>query len=70
MRTAGVQHVEKVEDAVQTALETALTSWTARGQPADPGAWLYRVAYNHLISALRRGASERDAAPDQDRPAC
>jgi RNA polymerase sigma factor (sigma-70 family) len=52
----GTRHIEAVEDAVQTALMTALSSWVAGGPPAEPGAWLYRVAYNHLVGALRRGA--------------
>src|SRR5258708_12646966 len=53
---AGVRHIDLVEDAVQTALMTALTSWVAKGIPEDPGAWLYRVAHNHLIGALRNNA--------------
>jgi RNA polymerase sigma factor (sigma-70 family) len=44
------------EDAVQAALMTALTEWTAKGLPDDPSAWLYRVAHNHLIGELRRKA--------------
>jgi len=36
----GVRHVEIVEDAVQNALETALTAWVANGLPRDPSAWL------------------------------
>ena len=55
-RKAGVQHIELVEDAVQDALLVALTAWTARGLPEDPGAWLYRVAYNNLVGDLRRQA--------------
>src|SRR5438132_14214899 len=55
-RKVGVRHVDLVEDAVQTALMTALTSWVAKGLPEDPGAWLYRVAHNHLIGALRNDA--------------
>ena len=55
-RKVGVRHLELVEDAVQGALLAALTAWTARGLPDDPGAWLYRVAYNHLIGDLRRKA--------------
>ena len=47
-------HLERVEDAVQNALLAALTSWTARGLPDDPGAWLYRVAHNNLLGDLRR----------------
>lgn len=53
-RLAGVRHVEAAEDAVQSALMSALTAWTAKGLPEDPGAWLYRVAYNRLIGDLRR----------------
>jgi RNA polymerase sigma-70 factor (ECF subfamily) len=45
-----------VEDAVQTALMTALTSWVAKGLPEDPEAWLYRVAHNYMIGALRKDA--------------
>jgi len=51
-----VRHIELVEDAVQGALLAALTAWTAHGLPDDPGAWLYRVAYNNLIGDLRRNA--------------
>lgn len=53
-RMTGVRHVEVVEDAVQTALMSALTAWTAKGLPEDPGGWLYRVAHNRLIGDLRR----------------
>ncbi len=55
-KTVGVRHVELVEDAVQTALATALEAWVARGQPRDPSAWLYRVACNHLVGVLRQDA--------------
>ena len=37
-RMVGVRHVEVVEDAVQAALMSALTAWTAKGLPDDPGA--------------------------------
>jgi RNA polymerase sigma factor (sigma-70 family) len=52
----GVRHVELVEDAVQSALAAALTAWVANGLPRDPSAWLYRVACNQLIGALRKDA--------------
>src|SRR5688572_6709457 len=32
----------------------ALSAWTEQSLPADPGAWLYKAAYNQLIQALRR----------------
>jgi RNA polymerase sigma factor (sigma-70 family) len=76
-RMAGVRHVEVVEDAVQTALMSALTAWTAKGLPEDPGGWLYRVAHNRLIGDLRREAGRLrlldraalDPPEDSDRPA-
>jgi RNA polymerase sigma factor (sigma-70 family) len=56
VRKAGVRHLDVVEDAVQGALLAALTAWTARDVPENPGAWLYRVAHNNLIADLRRNA--------------
>ena len=50
-RRVGLQHVELVEDAVQSALLKALESWTTVGAPADPSAWLYRVAYRDRTPA-------------------
>ncbi len=52
----GVRHVELVEDAVQSALEAALATWVVDGLPRDPSAWLYRVACNQLVGALRKDA--------------
>ena len=53
-RRVGVQHIEDVEDAVQSALMTALEAWTVAGLPDNPSAWLYRVAHNDLIGELRQ----------------
>jgi RNA polymerase sigma factor (sigma-70 family) len=53
-RKVGVRHIDVVEDAVQGALLTALTAWTAQGLPDEPGGWLYRVAYNSVLGDLRR----------------
>jgi RNA polymerase sigma factor (sigma-70 family) len=50
----GVQHLAAVEDAVQSALETALTVWPRDGEPASPSAWLTTVAYRRLIQVLRQ----------------
>jgi RNA polymerase sigma-70 factor (ECF subfamily) len=57
-RRVGVQHIEAVEDAVQSALMTALESWKT-GVPDNPSAWLFRVAHNHVIGALRQRAGRR-----------
>src|SRR5882672_11465431 len=67
-RKVGVRRVDLVEDAVQAALMAALTSWVAKGLPEDPGGWLYRVAHNHLIGALRKNAGRLrilEAAADE-----
>lgn len=53
-RRVGVQHIETVEDAVQSALMTALESWTIAGLPDNPSAWLFRVAHNNVIGELRQ----------------
>ena len=53
-RRVGVQHLELVEDAVQSALMSALTTWTEHELPNDPSAWLYRAAHNRLIQDLRQ----------------
>ncbi len=53
-RRFGVRHWELVEDAVQSALQRALRSWSLRGVPANPSAWLHRVASNRVLDTLRR----------------
>ncbi|MEO3428682.1 sigma-70 family RNA polymerase sigma factor [Pelagibius sp. CAU 1746] len=58
-RRVGAQHLEAIEDAVQSALMKAVESWTARGKPDNPSAWLYRVARNELLGELRRRAGRR-----------
>jgi RNA polymerase sigma-70 factor (ECF subfamily) len=48
---------------------TALTAWVISGVPEDSGAWLYRVAHNHLIGVLRKAQAQQtilDAAVDHD----
>jgi RNA polymerase sigma-70 factor (ECF subfamily) len=56
VRRVGVEHLALVEDAVQGALEAGLTAWVEGGVPRQPEAWLYRVAHNRLIGALRQQA--------------
>jgi RNA polymerase sigma factor (sigma-70 family) len=58
-RRVGVQHIEDIEDAVQSALMTALETWTRAGLPDNPGAWLFRVAYNNVLGELRRRTGRR-----------
>ena len=53
-RQVGVQHIETVEDAVQSALMKALEAWMIAGLPENPSAWLFRVAQNDLMGELRQ----------------
>jgi RNA polymerase sigma-70 factor (ECF subfamily) len=49
----GLEHVELVEDAVQTAWASALSTWPAQGVPQRPAAWLFRAAHNGVVDRLR-----------------
>ena len=49
-----MQYIEAVEDAVQSALMTALETWTIAGLPDNPSAWLFRVAHDQLMGELRQ----------------
>jgi RNA polymerase sigma-70 factor (ECF subfamily) len=53
-RRFGVRHLGLAEDAVQAAVERALRSWSLRGVPDNPAAWLHQVAYRHALDCLRR----------------
>ncbi len=68
-----MQYLESVEDAVQSALMTALDAWTMRGVPDNPSAWLYQVAHNDLMGELRQRTGrqrilERSAEEDIGTP--
>ncbi|MFN7731965.1 MAG: RNA polymerase sigma factor [Pirellula sp.] len=58
----GVQQIDAIEDAVQGAMERALSTWGRQGIPAQSAAWLLRVAQNILIDRLRREQRERNRA--------
>ncbi len=58
-RRVGVQYFEAIEDAVQSALMTALESWPIAGLPDNPSAWLFRVAHNDLMGELRQRTRHR-----------
>ncbi len=60
-------HFDLAEEAVQEALAAAATQWPTEGRPADPKAWLVRVASRRLVDALRSQSArarreERDLA--------
>ncbi len=55
----GVEHIEAIEDAVQSALMKAIEVWTISGLPNSPSAWLFRVAHNALMGELRQQTGHR-----------
>ena len=55
-RRVGMANIALVEDAVQSTMMLALERWKVAGVPDQPTAWMYRVAYNAVIDALRKQA--------------
>ena len=52
-RVLGPDRLELVEDVVQEALLRALRTWPADGVPERPDAWVFSVARNLALDALR-----------------
>src|SRR5687767_1903315 len=53
-RTFGPAHLELAEEVVQDALVKALQQWPYSGVPNNPAGWLFRVARNGALDAVRR----------------
>ncbi len=63
-RIFGPAHLELAEEVVQDALLKALQQWPYSGIPDNPGGWLFRVARNGALDALRRHTAFRDRSDD------
>src|SRR5206468_3060953 len=50
----GTHRLQLAEDVVQEALLRALQTWSYRGVPDNPAAWLRQVAKNLALNALQR----------------
>lgn len=50
----GLQNLEVAQDIAQDTLLQALYTWSYKGLPDNPTAWLYRVAKNKAVDHLRR----------------
>jgi len=57
-RAFGLSKLGTVEDIVQDTLLAALNTWSFRGIPENPTAWLHRVAKNKAIDWIRRRSIE------------
>jgi RNA polymerase sigma-70 factor, ECF subfamily len=53
-RLLGPAHVALAEDTVQEAMLRAFQTWPYQGTPSNPAGWLFRVAHNIAIDAVRR----------------
>jgi predicted RNA polymerase sigma factor len=53
-RLLGPAQIDLAEEAVQEAMLRALQSWPYSGVPENAPAWLFRVAHNAAIDAVRR----------------
>ncbi len=53
-RVLGAANLELAEDVLQEAMLRALRSWPVDGVPDKPDGWLFRVARNLALDALRR----------------
>jgi RNA polymerase sigma factor (sigma-70 family) len=63
-RLFGLGRLNLAEDVVQDTLYQALTTWSMRGLPDNPSAWLMRVARNRAIDLIRRDDHFSDLAPE------
>jgi RNA polymerase sigma-70 factor, ECF subfamily len=59
-RLVGPAHIALAEETVQEALVRALQTWPYEGAPENPAGWLFRVAHNLAIDAIRRDATFGD----------
>lgn len=59
----GLQNIEVAQDLVQDALVQAMNTWSFKGLPDNPSAWLYRVAKNKAVDYLRRERKFKEITP-------
>lgn len=64
-RLLGLQHLETAQDITQDTLLQALHTWSYKGVPDNPAAWLYRVAKNKAVDYLRREKTYRGVRSQQ-----
>ncbi|MEJ7680085.1 MAG: sigma factor [Segetibacter sp.] len=50
----GIEHIEIAEDIASETFLSALETWTFKGIPENPSAWLYSVAKNKAKNYIKR----------------
>jgi len=61
-RVFGAAHLSLAEEVVQDAMVKALQQWPYSGVPENPAGWLFQVARNGALDAIRREGVFRDRA--------
>ena len=51
---------DRAEEAMQEAFASALASWSQRGLPQNPAAWITAVAQRKLVDQIRRERTRRE----------
>lgn len=62
-RLLGLQNLETAQDIVQDTLLQAMNTWSYKGIPENPSAWLYRVAKNKAVDFLRHQKKFKEISP-------
>src|SRR5579863_796770 len=52
----GIEHIEIAEDLASETFLSALETWTYKGIPENPVAWLYTVAKNKAKNYFQRNS--------------
>lgn len=53
-RYFGIEHIQAAEDIASETFLTALETWSYKGVPENPKAWLYKVAKNKALNYQNR----------------
>ena len=64
-RHFGLEHIEVAEDIASETFLAALESWSFKGVPENPTAWLYAVAKNRAKNHVARAKKVVEAGPDE-----
>lgn len=62
-RLLGMQNLETAQDIMQDTLLKAMNTWSYKGLPENPAAWLMKAAKNKAIDFLRRQKRFSELSP-------
>lgn len=65
-RNFGLEYLGDAEDIASECFLAALESWPYKGVPANPSAWLFRVAKNKAINRERRERRRREGGEGRE----